>query len=76
MEATISARTSKKPGIADYVAARCKHKNCFLDEIDHRIDWKPIEKVLRQKLRRVANAVGSSAYPPLPMFKTLLLQRW
>jgi len=76
MEATMSERTSKKPGIADYVAARRKHKDCFLDEIDRLIDWKPLEKVLRQKLKCVANAVGNPAYPPLLMFKTLLLQRW
>ena len=72
----MNERTSKKPGIADYVAARRKHKDCFLDEIDRLIDWKPIEKVLRNKLKRVANAVGNPAYPPLLMFKILLLQRW
>jgi hypothetical protein len=70
----MSERTSKKPGIADYVAARRKHKDGFLDEINRLIDWKPIEKVLRQKLKRVINAVGNPAYPPLLMFKILLLQ--
>ena len=72
----MSERTSEKPGIADYVAARRKHRDCFLDEIDRLIDWKPLEKLLRQKLKRVANAVGNPAYPPLLMFKILLLQRW
>ena len=61
-------RTSKKPGIADYVAARRRGKDCFLDQIDHLIDWKPLEKVLRQNLQCVANAVGNPAYPPLLMF--------
>jgi len=46
----MSERTSKKPGIADSVAARRKHRDCFLDEIDRRIDWKPFEKVLRFKV--------------------------
>ena len=32
------------------------------DEIDRLIDWKPIEKVLRQMLKRVVNAVGNPAY--------------
>lgn len=50
MEATISERTSKKPSITDYVAARRKHKDCFLDEIDRLIYREPIGKVLRQKL--------------------------
>jgi len=72
----MSKRTSKKPGIADNVTAHRKHKDCFLDEIDRLIDWKPLEKVLHQKLKRVANAVGNPAYPPLLMFKILLLQRW
>jgi len=72
----MSERTSKKPGIADYVAARRKHKDSFLDEIDCFIDWKPLEKVLQQKLKRVANTVGNPTYPPLLMFKILLLQRW
>ena len=72
----MNERTSKKPGIADYVAAHRKHRDCFLDEINRLIDWKPLEKVLRNKLKRVANAVGNPAYPPLLMFKILLLQRW
>jgi hypothetical protein len=59
MEATMSVRTSKKPGIDDSVAARRKHKDCFLDEIDRFIDGKPLGKVLHQKLKRVANAVGN-----------------
>ena len=48
----MSERTSKNPGIADYVVARRKHKDCFLDEIDRLIDWKPLEKLLRKKLQR------------------------
>ncbi|QLA19015.1 IS5 family transposase [Desulfolutivibrio sulfoxidireducens] len=76
MEAIMNERNSKKPGIADYVVSRRRHKECFLDEIDRLIDWKPFEKLLRKKLSRVANAVGNPAYAPLPMFKILLLQRW
>ena len=67
MEAIMSERTSEKPGIADYVVARRKRKESFLDEIDRLIDWQPLEKVLRNKLKRVANAVGNPAYPPLLM---------
>ena len=72
----MSERTSSKPGIADYVVARRKRKECFLDEIDRLIDWNPLEKLLRKTLKRVVNAVGNPAYSPLPMFKILLLQRW
>ena len=72
----MSERDSERPGLADYFVAHRRHRNCVLDEIDEFIDWRPIEKLLRKKLRRVANAVGNPAYPPLPMFKILLLQRW
>jgi hypothetical protein len=43
MEASMSERTSSKPGIADYVVARRKRKECFLDEIDRLIDWNPLK---------------------------------
>jgi transposase, IS5 family len=76
MEASMSECMSKNPGIADYVVARRKRKACFWDEINRLIDWKPLEKVLRKKLKRLVSAVGNSAYPPLPMFNILLLQRW
>ena len=52
----MSERASKKPGIADYVVSRRKHKECFLDDIDRLIDWKPFEKLLRK----------SSAESPTP----------
>ncbi|EKO39119.1 MAG: transposase, IS5 family [Solidesulfovibrio magneticus str. Maddingley MBC34] len=72
----MSERTSSKPGIADYAVARRKRKECFFDEIDRLIDWNPPEKLLRHTLKLVVNTIGKSASPPLPMFKTLLLQRW
>jgi len=33
----MSERTSKPPGLADSVAACCKQKDCFLDEIVRQI---------------------------------------
>ena len=44
------------------------------DRSPHRLET--LEKVLHQKLKRVANAVGNPPCPPLPIFKILLLQRW
>lgn len=76
MEADMNERTSQMPGISDYIVANRKCQNCFLDEIDRYIDWKPLESTLRQKHKIVADAVSNPAYLPLPMFKTLLLQRW
>lgn len=63
-------------GFADYVIEQRGHANTFLDRIDALIDWKRIEKVLIKNYRKVASADGRPAYPALPMFKLLLLQRW
>ena len=63
-------------GFADYFMEQKRHINTFLDKIDKLIDWKPIEKLLKQRYKRLSSADGRPAYPPLPMFKLLLLQRW
>jgi IS5 family transposase len=63
-------------GFADYFIEQRRYTNQFLDKIDALIDWKDIEKVLNKKYRKVASADGRPAYPALPMFKLLLLQRW
>ena len=70
-------RFEKGPQLGDYFVLRRKSKKpSFLDQIEAIIDWRPIEKLLKTKLKRKANAIGNPAYPPLPMFKALLLQRW
>ena len=63
-------------GFADYFIERRGHANTFLDRIDVLIDWKKIERVLGKHYRKTASADGRPAYPALPMFKLLLLQRW
>ena len=64
------------PGFADYFAGQKKHANTFLDAIHQIIDFRAIEKLLKIKYKKRASAEGRPAYPPLPMFKLLLLQRW
>lgn len=44
-----------------------------LGEIDRLVDWAPLERLLDPIH---ASARGEPAYPPLMMFKVLLLQRW
>lgn len=61
---------------ADYIVGQRKRPVTFLDKIDKFIDWNPIEKILRQKYRKTASADGRPAYPALPMFKLLLIQKW
>lgn len=64
------------PSFADYFIEQRKHSNTFLDKIGQFIDWSNIEKLLRKKYKKTASADGGPAYPALPMFKLLLLQRW
>jgi IS5 family transposase len=67
-----------KPGVGflDLAVSHLKKARTFLDEVELVIDWLPVEKLLKKKLRRHKDAVGNPAYPPLAMFKVLLLQRW
>jgi IS5 family transposase len=53
-----------------------KKAKTFLDDVERIVGWRPIEELLKKKLRRNQDAVGNPAYPPLGMFKVLLLQRW
>ncbi len=64
------------PSFADYIVGQRKRPVTFLDKIDKIIDWKPIEKILRQKYKKTASADGRPAYPALPMFKLLMIQKW
>ena len=41
--------------------------------MDQIIDRRPIETLLKKKLRRNCDAAGNPAYPPLAMFKVLSL---
>ena len=63
------------PGFADYFIEQRKHSNVFLDKIDQFIDWKNIEKLLKKKYKKTFSADGRPAYPPLSLFKLLLLQK-
>jgi IS5 family transposase len=63
-------------GFLDLAVSQLKKAKTFLDEVERIVDWVPIEKLLKKKLRRNQDAVGNPAYPPLGMFKVLLLQRW
>jgi IS5 family transposase len=63
-------------GFADYFIEQRKHSNTFLDKIHQIIDFREIEKILKKNYKKRASADGRPAYPPLPMFKLLLLQRW
>jgi IS5 family transposase len=63
-------------GFADYLIEQRKHSNAFLDKMDQFINWNHVGKLLKKKYKKTMSADGRPAYPPLPMFKLLLLQRW
>jgi IS5 family transposase len=63
-------------GFADYFIEQRGYANTFLEKVDVLIDWKKIERLLNKKYKKVESADGRPAYPVLPMFKVLLLQRW
>lgn len=60
-------------GFADAAAVRPARGRDTLGEIDRLVDWAPIERLLDGIH---ASSRGEPAYPPLMMFKVLLLQRW
>ncbi len=67
---------STQMGFADLMVSRRKSKSSFLDDVDKLVDWRPIEKILNRTYKKKASADGRPAYPALPLFKMLLIQRW
>lgn len=66
----------RRGGFLEMAISVRKKAKTFLDDVERVIDWRPIERFLKKKLRRHRDAVGNPAYPALCMFKVLLLQRW
>lgn len=69
----MSHRVVAQLSLADGVVARRAGQNRRLEEIARQIDWNETERLLSG----IYNArEGRPAYPPLLMFKALLLQQW
>lgn len=69
-------RISTDESFLDYCIDQRLSKKSFLSDVDRIIDWNPIEKLLKKHYKKREAADGRPAYPPLPLFKMLLLQRW
>ncbi len=69
-------KISTQMGFADLMVSERPRKSSFLDEVDRMVDWRPIQKILNRKYKKKASADGRPAYPVLPLFKMLLIQRW
>ena len=66
-------------GFADLILKDSMDKNrCLkrLNDIHGAIDWKNIESVLMSNYVIGTSSEGADAYPPLLLFKCLLLQKW
>lgn len=54
-----------------------KNRNLlFLREIERSIDWQPVHDLLIEHYEPGKSKTGEKAYPPLLLFKCLLLQKW
>ena len=56
------------------ILTRIKQTPSLLDKIAMIMDWVAIKTLLSHNLKNRTDAVGNRAYPPLKMFKVLLLQ--
>ena len=61
---------------SDYYISHRTRKGNFLNQIDHLIDWQPIELEIRRHYAPVSDVVGRPAYPGLLLFKMLLVGLW
>jgi IS5 family transposase len=59
--------------LADAIVSKRVRGNPSLDRISALVDWRAVEAVLRGLH---ASGRGAPAYPPLVMFKAILLQQW
>ncbi len=69
-------KISTQMGFADLMVFQRSRKSSFLDEVDSMADWRSIEQMLNRNYKKKASADGWPAYPALPLFKMLLIQRW
>jgi IS5 family transposase len=72
----MSDMSGKQLSFGDLELSGRRMKDTFLDKVNEIIDWKLIERAVRRNYRKNAAADGRPAYPGLPLFKMLLIQRW
>ena len=48
----------------------------FLRDVEDTIDWQPVQDLLMEHYEPGKSKTGEQAYPPLLLFKCLLLQKW
>ena len=72
-------KQTKAPSFADIavIDRRNKMRNPFLSQINQLVDWRPISNLLNKHcLKQATTPMGAPSYPPLLLFKILLLETW
>src|SRR5208283_4316508 len=69
----MSRRCFNQPSLADAFVTAYSRAGGFLEEITKTFDWSAFDVILRPLH---SSCEGAPAYPPLVMFKIVLLQQW
>ena len=72
-------KIDRKMGFAELAFSSSMEKNRSLETLEQMnqvIDWNRIEKIIMRYYHVGAHKEGADAYPPLMLFKCLLLQKW
>ena len=72
-------KIESKIGFAELAFASSMDKNRTLktlEQLNKVIGWSRIEKILKKYYKVGISTEGADAYPPLMLFKCLLLQKW
>ena len=72
-------KLDRSPGFADFaLASSLKHNRSLklMETLRESIDWNRIENLLFSNYSVGTSGQGADAYPPLMLFKCMLLQKW
>ncbi len=61
---------------ADIAVSHRKIKSVFFNQVNHLLDWQPIEKLIKKHYNKGKSATGRESYSGLMLFKITLLQTW
>ena len=72
-------KTTRNLDFADLAMATCLEQNRsikLMEQLNNTINWARVESILLSHYTVGTSEEGARAYPPLMLFKCLLLQKW
>ena len=72
-------KTTRNLDFADLAMANCLEQNRsikLMEQLNNTINWARVESILLSHYTVGTSEEGARAYPPLMLFKCLLLQKW